>query len=389
LRILFTTRPLAGHLQPLLPLAEAAAARGHAVAFGTGEPVLDEIRQRGFAAFEAGLPGPEARAEFLRRVPHLDEEPPEERRALFFSEAFAGIELGPRLADLEAVCAEWRPNILVHEAAELAGPVAASSAGLPYATAGFGLRIDPAILERAGEAAAPHWRERGLEPPPLAGLFRFIYLDPCPPSLQAHPPPPVTQPMRITPRPNPDPGGAAVWLRELPEHAAVYVTLGTTWNLDTELFRTLVDALETLPLAIVVTLGAGGDPASLGPRPGNVHIHRFIPQEEVLPFCRAVVHHGGSGSMLGAFAHGLPQLVIPQGADQFSNASRVAAVGAGLTLLPDQVSRGTVRPAVERLLAEPGFGAAARRVRDELDALPGPDRAVDRLEELVESPPPP
>jgi UDP:flavonoid glycosyltransferase YjiC (YdhE family) len=373
-----------GHLLPLLPVAEAAAARGHAVAFATGEPVLAEIRERGFTAFEAGLPAAEARSEFMRRVPQLEEEPPQERRALFFSEGFAGVELDPRLRDLDAVCAAWRPDVLVHEAAELAGPAAATTAGVPWATAGFGPLIDPATLERAGAAAAPHWSARGLDPPPLAGLFRWLYLDPCPPSLQAHPAPPVTQLVRVTPRPNPEPGGAAVWLRELPEHALVYVTLGTVWNRDIELFRTLVDAIQELPLAVVVTLGAGGEPAALGPRPSNVHVYRFIPQAELLPFCTAMVHHGGAGSMLGAFGHGLPQLVVPQGADQFSNAERITAVGAGTTLLPDQVSRQAVRGAVERLLREPDFAAGAQRVRAELDAMPPPETAVERLEALVE-----
>ena len=41
-----------------------------------------------------------------------------------------------------------------------------------------------------------------------------------------------------------------------------------------------------------------------------------------------VVHHGGSGTMLGALAHGLPQLRRPQGADQFLNAEALLPTGA-------------------------------------------------------------
>ncbi len=55
--MLLTTRPLTGHVQPLRPLAAAAASRGHEVAFATGEPVVSRLR--------------EARAAGLRRGPRL------------------------------------------------------------------------------------------------------------------------------------------------------------------------------------------------------------------------------------------------------------------------------------------------------------------------------
>ena len=73
-----------------------------------------------------------------------------------------------------------------------------------------------------------------------------------------------------------------------------------------------------------------------------MRVRRFVPQAELLPHCTAVVTHGGSGSMLGALAHGLPLLVVPQGADQFSNADRVVAAGAGLALQPDELSPSAV-----------------------------------------------
>ncbi|MGH3451936.1 MAG: glycosyltransferase [Haloechinothrix sp.] len=42
----------------------------------------------------------------------------------------------------------------------------------------------------------------------------------------------------------------------------------------------------------------------------------------VLPRCDAAVSHGGSGSVMGALAHGLPQVLFPMGADQPQNAAR-------------------------------------------------------------------
>ena len=61
-------------------------------------------------------------------------------------------------------------------------------------------------------------------------------------------------------------------------------------------------------------------------------------QTSVLPHCTAVVSHAGSGTVLGALGTGLPQLCLPQAADQFRNAAGVSAAGAGLALHPDNAT---------------------------------------------------
>ena len=55
---------------------------------------------------------------------------------------------------------------------------------IPVATVGYGPLLEPDVAEAAGVAAEPFWRARGLSPPRWAGLYRELYVDPCPPSLQ-------------------------------------------------------------------------------------------------------------------------------------------------------------------------------------------------------------
>jgi UDP:flavonoid glycosyltransferase YjiC (YdhE family) len=374
-RILFSCRPLTGHLHPLLPLAQAAAAAGHEVAFATAEPALSDARGRGFEAFSAG-PGIEAREAFVRNLPDLRALTPEEHRALFFTQLFVGVELAPRLRDLSAIVERWTPDVIVHEVAELAAPIAATAAGLPYVTSGFGPLLSPAVAAQAGRAAAPHWRAAGLAPHPRGGLYEHLYFDPCPPALQVaaiHDVPAV--PMRVTPLPTVRFAGA--------HPATAYVTFGTLWNRDLDTFRAVLAALSAHPVDVVVTLGADGDPAALGAQPEHVHIHRFIAQAELLPRCDAVIAHGGAGTMLGALAHGLPLLVLPQGADQYYNAERVAAAGAGLSLAPELATSAAIAHAVDTLLGDARLRAGAQRVAAEIAAMPGPDTAVAHLQALA------
>ena len=382
-RILFTCRPLSGHFDPLLPLAKAAHAAGHAVAFASGVPVVGRAREAGFLAFEAGPPE-SFRAEWAPRFPHFTTLVGDAQREFFFAEIFANLELAPRAVDLESIMSAWRPRLVVHEVAELAAPLVSTSLGIPYVDVGYGALVPRQLLMSAGTAAAPHWRARGLEPHPVAGLFRHIYIDPCPPALQN---PEITdvavvQQLRpIVAREQVDERPS--WLRELPHDQTVYVTLGTIWNTDIDLFRLVLEALRHR-VNLIVTIGRQNQPELFGPQPAGVIIRSYIPQDELLPWCDAAVVHGGSGTMLGALAHGVPLLVVPQGADQWNNAERVTAAGAGRGLLRDEVTLDAIGDGITAMLTEPSYRHAATKVQDEIRAMPSASEAIARIEELIE-----
>ena len=164
---------------------------------------------------------------------------------------------------------------------------------------------------------------------------------------------------------------------EAGDRPIVYVTFGTVFN-EAGPPRHVVERVRDLDVFVVVTVGPDGDPAVLGPQPANVHVAPFIPQDDLLPHCAAVVSLAGSGTFLGAAAHGLPQVCVPQGADQFLNADACARAGAGLSVDGDPAS---VRDALRRVLTEPGFSAAARVVQAELAAMPRPDEVAALLVE--------
>ena len=216
----------------------------------------------------------------------------------------------------------------------------------------------------------------GLAPHPRGGLHEHLYFDPCPPALQLaaiHDVPAV--PVRVTPLPTARSAGA--------HPVTVYVTFGTLWNRDLDAFRVVLAALSAHSVDVVVTLGVDGDPAAHGAQPDNVHVRRFIAQAELLPRCDAVIAHGGAGTMLGALAHGLPLLVLPQGADQYLNGERVAAAGAGLSLAPAQATNATIARAIDTLLGDTRRRAGAQRVAAEIAAMPGPESAVAHLQALT------
>ena len=382
-RLLFTCRPMAGHYEPLRPLARAAMDAGHAVAFATGAPTTARARDDGFDALPAG-PGADFRSEWGPRFPGWDRLVGDAQRRFFLAEIFANLELVPRAEDLDGVLDRWRPDLVVHEMAELAAPMVCTARGLPYVDVSYGPLIPAELLRVAGRAAAPHWHARGLEPHPFAGLLRHLYVDICPPSLQN---PEITsvravQSLRpVTPAPAPEP--APDWLAALPDGPLIYVTLGTVYNRDHSVFAAILDGLRDEPVSVVVTVGQNNDPSALGPQPAHVAVRPYVPQASLLPRCSAAVIHGGAGTMLGALAAGVPLLCLPQGADQYGNADRVFAAGAGRTLLRDELTPEAVRASITDLLDDGGYRRVARSIADEIAAMPTPVEALAAITRLI------
>jgi hypothetical protein len=100
---------------------------------------------------------------------------------------------------------------------------------------------------------------------------------------------------------------------------------------------TAIQGLTALNAHVVVSTGRVRS-EQLGTVPDNVTVQAWVPQADLLPHVDVVVHHGGSGTTLGALTVGAPQLILPQGADQFANAEALSASGAALCLLPDELS---------------------------------------------------
>ena len=137
-----------------------------------------------------------------------------------------------------------------------------------------------------------------------------------------------------------------------------------------------------LPVDVVATIGDGIDPSELGPLPSRIRVERFVPQAEVLARSSAVVSHGGSGSVLGALAHGVPQVLIPMGADQPLNASRCEQLGLARVLDLVAATPEEIRDAIAEVLADCSYRDAADALQAEFAALPGLEHAVERIERL-------
>jgi UDP:flavonoid glycosyltransferase YjiC (YdhE family) len=381
---LFTSPAGLGHIHPMVPLARAMVARGDEVLWAVPADGVDHVERTEIRAVSVAPAGLTSVTDVRQRYPELDTLPPLEVGDVMFGKLFGAITAPHMLAGLAPVAVEWRPELVVADAAEFAGHIMAAELDVPSVTKGFGPLLPERRVAAAGAEVAPLWRSRGLEPPPFGGAYETLYLDIYPPGLQ--PAAAAHVPRRQLLRPVTDDGAleasSSVPLPDgRPDAPLVYVTMGTVFN-DPQPLRLAAEALRDLDVRGLVTVGPQTDPAVVGAQPAHVRVERYVPQTLVLPHCDVIVSHAGSGTVLATLALGLPQVCLPQGADQFLNAAAVSSAGVGISFMPGERDADAVREAIVRVLDDASFREAAGRVRSSIASMPSPDDVAERLEAL-------
>lgn len=378
--ILFAAIPAYGHVFPLLPLVAACADARHEVRIATGDPFLGRLpwpTVRGMPA-DVGLDAVVAQA----RRRHPGAQGPDLAAAMF-ADVTAELVAG----ELDAELSVRRPDLVVYEAMNVGAAMAADVHDVPAVAFSIGLATGAMVGMIAGAARtfrADFWAAHDRVAPAGSGLMAAAVLDPVPASL-APPGPPSTVPrLPIRSVAFRDPAGTVPpWMVGSRTRPAVYLTLGTVSFGAVEVIRRAVDQIARLDVDLLVAVGPDGDPDGLGSVPGNVHLERFVDQPGVLDRVDVAVHHGGTGTVLGAAAAGVPQLIVPQGADQFINAELIARAGCGRALTNDRQDGDAIAGSVRALLGDGPERAAAARLRVEIAGMPGPVQVVPDLVALA------
>ncbi len=285
------------------------------------------------------------------------------------------------LADLLGLIEDWRPDLIVHEEGEYAGPVAGAQAGIPWVTHAWGSPLrtveDLASLE---EHAASLWSSVGLEVMPWSGLYRYGLVNPCPAMLQADAPgAPEVWPLRPTAlndRSGPETDTA--------DSADAYVGFGTVplFADDFDILAAAARSCAARGLRTVVTTTNAEVAERLSDEGGGRVVGRtFVSLPAVLKQCQVVVCHGGAGTVLAALERGVPLVIVSQGApSQVRMAEACADAGVAAVAGADADS---IETAVNLVLDDPTFRQRAGIVAEQISAMPEPTAIVTNLEAVV------
>jgi UDP:flavonoid glycosyltransferase YjiC (YdhE family) len=367
MRVLLVVAPLPGQAYPLVPLAWELRVAGHEVMVATAGDAL--------RVADSGLPVADlARGFDLRRTwrrtalrnPLLARA---ERAGRAGTRALVVLfgEINDELADgAVALADQWSPDLVIHGALAPVGALVAARRGVPSVLCDHTL-VDGAALALAASRSLSFagGRHGVAEPAPPAAVVRM-----APPSLTGDL---AGWRMRYVPY---DGGSVTPDWVEAPHPARIAVVGGASTGTGRGLTRAVTRVASAVSAEVVLVrpdLGSGP------PLPANVRTVEWTALSRLLPGCAAVVHHGGTETVLTALVHGIPQLVVPDAGERRHNAGLVHRRGVGLVSAPRDLSAALIR----RLLTSDRLATAAAEVRVELASAPDPAEIAGKLADLL------
>ncbi|MFE6104074.1 nucleotide disphospho-sugar-binding domain-containing protein [Streptomyces laurentii] len=388
MRVLMISTPVPTHFTPLVPLAWALRAAGHEVLV-VGQPDIQGAVAS--AGLNAASVGTAFHVQDLLMGGLRPGERPLETRTRVELEKMGG---PGRVWTTHArymwesyldAAREFGPDLVVSDPLEFNALIVGAVLDVPVVQHRWG--VDPYSGGALGEAEVilrALCERLGLDAMPRP----TVLLDPCPPGLQLPDVPRGTPIRHIAFNGN---GQLPAWLRALrPTEGAVrrvVVSLGSrTIDLNALPFtRRLLQAIGERPDTEVVATVEERHRLALAGLPDSVRLVDPVPLNLLLGVCDAVVHHGGAGTSMTATSFGLPQLVLPQLADQFAHGDRLADAGAAITLdsAGEQNDPAALRAAIDELLTAPGYAKAAAELARDMAAMPSPAQVVADLEHLI------
>jgi protomycinolide IV desosaminyltransferase len=306
----------------------------------------------------------------------------------------------PLLDELVRFARQWRPDLVLWDPLLYAAPIVAQAIGVPHLRMMYAADQTARIGAQYRDLRANHPEDTSADPfvewmSAAVGRFGAEYdeslrygvktLD-CHPSYLRYDGVDVDYlSARFVPQNKPM--AIPRWVLEPPPRPRVMLTLGIsnrqTLGVEETSVADLLDGLADLDVEVVATLDAA-QLASVPKIPDNLRAVDFVPMNELLAGCSAIVHQGGGATIGNAVVNAVPQLVIP-GTTWSERISAVAQVDRGNGLLVDleDMTPLSVRSGLERLLTDPSFRSSALEVRDEMLARPTLDDLVPELERIA------
>ncbi|MEV6315393.1 glycosyltransferase [Streptomyces sp. NPDC051776] len=403
-RFLFVVPPLVGHINPTVGVGAELAARGHQVAWAGMTEFVRPLAGDDAEVFPCG--GHRLGEGGAVRLPDV-----RGPRALkFLWEQFLAPLAEEMAPGVHAAAEAFRPDVVVADQQTIAGGLVAEHLGVRWATSATtsaeftgaldGLpKVDgwldgliAEVRDRIGDPAStadPRFSPYlvlAFTTEELAGRatragdrIRFVG-----PSIAGRPA-----------------GNDFPWDWLDPARPTVLVTLGTA-NADAgerflavchEVARSRADRIQTVITDPAGSLGpAGTAVANGGPGPdggGPLPVDKdvltlpYVPQLPLLERVGAVVCHAGHNTVCETLWHGVPLVVAPIRDDQPVIAAQVADAGAGIRVRFGRVTAPKLGEALDAVLQQPGYRAAAERIRASFRAAGGAAVAAGHLEQLT------
>ncbi|MDO3385653.1 glycosyltransferase [Gilvimarinus sp. SDUM040013] len=167
------------------------------------------------------------------------------------------------------------------------------------------------------------------------------------------------------------------------ENPPVYIGFGSMALAEaSELTSIIVDVLGQLNIRAVLATGWGG--LQCTDQSSNIYTVESLPHDWIFPKVRAIVHHGGAGTLAAGLRAGKPTLICPIFGDQPFWGKLVHRMKLGPPPLKQtKIQRKNFGIALSDLIENRAYKINAEKISRLILAEGGVEYAVDLVEELV------
>jgi UDP:flavonoid glycosyltransferase YjiC (YdhE family) len=427
MKVLITSTPVIGHVNPMLVAAQVLESAGHTTAMYTGTLFREKIEAAGVRFFPLPSDVDYDMRDIHAAFPERQQHEPGIPQLLFDMKTFVVDSMPSQFRGLKAVLHEFPADLLIHETGfcgvlplllgpRSARPISAylgiSTLMLPRedgAPFGPGLQpatdaaqrkqysaiardIDAALTNPVREHADSLLRNLGVPELP-ASLFESIatladlILQPSVSSFE--------YPLRETPEklhfigallPKGS-GDLPPQVKQAKESGKkiVLVSQGTIANGD--LGKLVVPVIQALGIRkdVLILATTGGKPIDTIPHPlsANTIASPFLNFREILPYVDVLVAIGGYGTVTQALSFGVPMVLGGLSEEKPEINARVAWTGSGIDLRTDNPTPTQIHDAVEQILSNPSYRTRAKELSQEFAAHDSAKELTHLLETLV------
>lgn len=385
MRVLLVVFSDAGHLNAMLAVAQHLEHRGHELTVFSVQADVSArcaragLRARCVAAIQASGIAPDRSQRSIKLAEQLGN-----ARWLRRWLTLSLVDAVPNVLEaLEAAIRDCAPDVIATDAMAYAGAIAASRAGVPWAsiatsalaflpatdpTAEVFRDLDPArrrmvealgatLSFRGSDAISPHldvaFLAPELFPTPVDGLQLLGAALPRTSLATDHPFP---------------------WDRLPHDRPVVLVCFGSHLSPRAEIYARICRALTADEAFFVVVLKDLIEEPFVAELPAHALAVEYAPQLQLLERCAAMVHHGGANSVMECISRGVPMMIMPLGYDQHVLGTAVARAGLGVVVDPANASEADLRRSLLQILAPEGRRPGSSRH--------GAERAAELIEQL-------
>ncbi|WP_158942941.1 glycosyltransferase [Granulicella sp. S190] len=173
---------------------------------------------------------------------------------------------------------------------------------------------------------------------------------------------------------------APPWMDQLDRSLPiVLVTQGTLANFDfDQLINPAIKGLAEEPVQVVVTAGGSKEGKTLSAK--NAIVEPYVPYERILPMTSVFVTNGGYNGVQQALSYGVPIVCYGESEDKPLVSARVQWSGTGVSLKAGTPMPEQIRDAVRKILHDSTYAERAKTLGAQIaksDALQTISQAVD------------